>query len=124
MEGIRTNETQEQITAKIVAQAATATAIAVSEAARAAAMVIAKENSITLVEIAVLKTEMTTIKNQQASLEIEINRRIDGLDTKFDKIFGKLDEMSQGRPTWVVSLTIGGLFSLCVGLIVFTVSHI
>lgn len=112
-------ETQEEITAKIVAQAATATAKAVSEAAQAAALVIAKENNTALTAIAVLQTEMTTIKNQQTNFEAEINHKMDNLSPKFEKIYEKLD----GRPTWAVALIIGGLFSLCVGLIVFTVSH-
>lgn len=116
-------ETQEEITAKIVAQAATATAKAVSEAAQAAAIVIAKENNTTLTEIAVLKTEVGILKTQQSCFEIEINRKMDNLSPKFDKIFTKLDDVALGRPTWAVSLIMGSLFSLCVGLIVFVVSH-
>lgn len=116
------NETQEEITAKIVAQAATATALAVSQAAQAAAMVIAKENNTALTAIAVLQTEMTILKNQQTSFELEINRKMDGLSPKFEKIFAKLDEVTLGRPTWAVTILMGGLFSLCVGLIVFAVS--
>jgi hypothetical protein len=116
------NETQEEITAKIVAQAATATALAVSQAAQAAAMVIAKENNTALTAIAVLQTEMTVLKNQQTSFELEINRKMDNLSPKFDKIFNKLDEVTQGRPTWAVAGIMGALFSLCVGLIVFVMS--
>lgn len=115
-------ETQEQITARIVAQAATATAKAVSEAAQAAAIVIAKENNIVFTEIAVLKTEMNTLKNQQTSFEIEISRRMDNseanLDSKFEKIFNKLDELNQGRPTWAIAILIGGLMTVCTGLVV------
>jgi len=116
-------ETQEQITARIVAQAATATAKAVSEAAQAAAIVIAKDNNIFFTEIAVLKTEMNTLKNQQTSFESEINRRMDtsdtNLDAKFDRIFKKLDEMAQGRPTWAMAILLGGLMTICTGLAVF-----
>jgi hypothetical protein len=117
-------ETQEEITAKIVAQAATATALAVSQAAQAAAVVIAKENNSTVTAIAVLKTEMNIIKDQQSSFESEMNRRMDGLDPKFEKLFAKLDDIALGRPTWAVALIIGGLFSLSVGLIVFVMSHV
>jgi phage-related protein len=117
------DETQEQITARIVAQAATATASAVSEAASAAALVLAKENATVLTTIAVLGTEVNMIKNQQSSFESEVNRRMDNLDPKFEKIFNKLDNVALGRPTWATSLTMGGLFSLCVGLIVFVMSH-
>jgi len=115
---------QEQITASIVAQAATATAKAVLEAAQASAMVIAKENNTALTAIAVLQTEMNIIKNQQNSFEIEMNRKMDNLSPKFDKIFNKLDEINQGRPTWAVALIIGALFSLSVGLTVFVISHV
>jgi hypothetical protein len=111
-------ETQEEITVKIVAQVATATALAVSQAAQAAAMVIAKENNSALTAIAVLQTEMTILKNQQTSFEVEINRKMDGLSPKFDKIFTKLDEVTLGRPTWATTIIMGALFSLCVGLIV------
>ena len=117
-------ETQEQITASIVAQAATATAKAVLEAAQAAAMVIAKENNTALTAIAVLQTEVNIIKNQQNSFEIEMNRKMDSLSPKFEKIYSKLDEINQGRPTWAITIIIGALFSLCVGLITFTVSHL
>lgn len=112
--------TQEQATAQIVAQAASAAAKAVMEAAQAAAMVIAKENISTLTEIAVLKTEVGIIKNQQISFETEMNKKMDSLSPKFEKIFDKLD----GRPTWTVSIIMGSLFSLCVGLIVFVVSNL
>lgn len=117
------DETQEAITARIVAQAASATAKAVAEAAQAAALVIAKENSTALTAIAVLQTEMTILKNQQTSFESEMNRKMDGLSPKFEKVFGKLDEISQGRPSWVVSLTIMFLFGLSSSLIVYIVSH-
>lgn len=117
------DETQEQITARIVAQAATATASAVSEAAQAAALVLAKENATVLTRVAVLQMEVTVIKNQQVSFETEVNRRLDNLDPKFEKIFNKLDDVALGRPTWAISLIMGALFSLCVGLIVFVVSH-
>jgi hypothetical protein len=119
----KVEETQEQITARIVAQAAEATAKVVAQAAQAAALVVAKENSTALTAIAVLQTEMTTLKNQQALFETEINKKMDSLSPKFDKIFTKLDDIAQGRPTWAVALIIGALFSLDVGLIVFTVTH-
>lgn len=73
-------QTQEQITARIVAQAATATASAVSEAASAAALMLAKENATVLTRVAVLQMEMTTVKKQQVSFETEVNRRLDNLD--------------------------------------------
>jgi len=112
-------KTQEQITASIVAQAATATAKAVLEAAQAAALVIAKENNTALTAIAVLQSEVSMIKNQQTCFEADMNRKMDSLSPKFDKIYSKLDEVNQGKPTWVIALTLGALFSLCVGLITF-----
>jgi hypothetical protein len=116
--------TPELMTAKLIADAATATAKAVSEAATAAAAVIAKENLTVFTEIAVLKNEMTTIKTNQACFEIEINKKMDGLDPKFARIIEKLDELTLGRPTWSVALILGSLFSLCVGLIVFVITKI
>ena len=118
------DETQEQLTARIVAQTATATALAVADAANAAALALAKENTVTLTEIAVLKTEMAIMKNQQTCFENAMTSRMDNLDPKFEKIFNRLNDVALGRPTWAVALLIGGLSSVCVGLIVFTASHI
>lgn len=118
------SQTPEQLTAKLIADAATATAKAVSEAASAAASVIARENITVFTEIAVLKNEMMTIKTNQACFEIEINKKMDGLDTKFARIIEKLEELTQGRPTWSIALILGSLFSLCVGLIVFVITKI
>ena len=117
-------ETQEQITARIVAQAATATALAVSQAAQAAALVIAKEGNVALTEIAVLQTKLTILKETQAAFEAEMNRKMDSLDPKFEKMYAKLDDMALGRPTWAVAIIMGGLTSLCVGLTVFVMSHL
>ena len=117
-------ETQEQATARIVAQAATATALAVSQAAQAAAMVIAKENATVITTIAVLQTEVGIIKSQQATFESEVNRRLDNLDPKFEKIFNKLDDVALGRPTWTISFALASLFSLCVGLITYVVASL
>lgn len=116
--------TQEQYTAQLVAQSASAAAKAVMEAAQVAAVVIAKENATTLTEIAVLKTEVGIIKSQQVNFESEMNRKMDNLGPKFKEIFDKLDVVLLGRPTWSVASLIAGLFSLCVGLIVFVVSNL
>lgn len=116
---IMAEETQVQIVAQIVAQTADATAKAVASAAQAAAEVMAKENYTSLTAIAVLQTEMTILKNQQSSFETEITKKVDALTPKFEKIFEKLDEVSQGRPSWIVSIAITTLFGICSGLIVF-----
>lgn len=116
-------KTQEQITAELVAQAATATAKAVFEAAQAAAVVVAKDNAAVTVEIAVIKTEMTAMKTQQLCFETEMKSRLDGLDPKFEKIIDKLEELSKGRPSWAVTLLLSALFGLCSGLIMFTATH-
>jgi len=116
-------KTQEQITAAIVAQAATATAKAVLEAANAAAVVIAKENNTALTAIAVLQTEVGILKTQQTCFEVEMNHKLDNMDTKSEQILKKLDEVNQGRPTWSTALIMGALFSLCVGLITYVVTH-
>ena len=116
-------ETQEQITARIVAETAAATAKAVLEAAQAAATIVAKDNIITSNAIAVLQTEMAGLKNQQANFETEMNRKMDSLDPKFEKVFAKLDQVMIGRPTWTISLIITALFGLCASLIVYVVTH-
>jgi len=116
-------ETQEEATAKIVAQAATATAKAVLEAAQAAAIVVAKDNSATTTAIAVLQTEVTILKNQQITFEAEMNRKLDSLNPQFEKVFAKLEALSEGRPTWSVALILGGLVSICVGLSVYVTTH-
>lgn len=109
-------KTQEQATARIVASAATATANAVFEATQAAALVMAKENSATSIALAVLQTEVAIIKNQQNSLEIDMNK-------KMDTIFSKLDEINLGRPTYSVTAIITLLSCLCVGLGTFVLTH-
>lgn len=116
-------KTQEQITATIVAQAATATAKAVSEAAAAAALLVAKENSGNNNKMAVLETKMENMEKQQGDFESEINRKLESLDPKFDKIYAKLEEITAGRPTWSILCIITFLSCTCVGLITFVASH-
>jgi|SRR5665811_1881040 len=116
-------ETQAQIVAKIVAQTADATVKVVAQAAQEAANVLAKENYATHTAIAILQTEMTVLKNQQSSLEAQITKKVDDLTPKFEKIFEKLDEVAQGRPTWNVAIIITTLFSTCSGMIVFVLTR-
>lgn len=113
--------TQEQITANIIVSAATAAAKAVAEAASAAAAVMAKENSTICLDIALLKAEINTIKNQQTNFEVEIGKRMDKLDTTFKEIFTQLNEISKGRPPWAVTVIITLLSTLCGSLIVYSV---
>ena len=117
------DETQEQVTARNIAEAAVAAAKAVFEASQATAAIVAKDNIITSTAIAILQTEMAGLKTQQTNFETEMNRKMDSLDPKFEKVFAKLDQVMIGRPTWTVSLTITGLFGLCASLIVFIVTH-
>jgi hypothetical protein len=114
--------TQQEITAAIVAQTAKATALAVQEAAQAAAGVLAHENSTALTAIAVLQTEVTFLKNQQACFEAAFNRKMDNLDITFKNIFIKLDDMAIGRPPWAVTVILIGMSSLSVGLITYIVT--
>jgi hypothetical protein len=114
--------TQQEITAAIVAQTAKATALAVQEAAQAAAGVLAHENSTALTAIAVLQTEVTFLKNQQACFEAAFNRKMDNLDITFKNIFAKLDDMAIGRPSWAVTVILIGMSSLSVGLITYIVT--
>ena len=119
-----TEENLAQTVAQIVAQTVDASAKAVAQAAQDAAIVLAKDNYATHTAIAVLQTEMTVLKNQQVSLENNINRKVDELTPKFEKIFEKLDEVAQGRPTWTVAIVITTLFSVCSGMIVFIISKV
>jgi len=118
------NLTQEQATAKLVAETAVATAKVVLEGAQAAATIVARDNIVTSNAIAVLQTEMTTLKNQQANFEAEMNRKMDSLDPKFEKVFAKLDQVMIGRPTWAVAIIITALSSLSVGLMVLVFTKI
>lgn len=121
-------ETQEQVTAAIVAQTATATAKAVFEAAQAAAIVVEREKGANIASIATLRTELNYLKEQQSAFEVQITQKVDNLDIKidkvFEKIFCKLDELTKGRPSWMISWALTALVSLCVGLIVFVISHL
>ena len=105
-------KTQAEITAEIVAQAAKVTATAVSEAAIAAAAVIARAHQTVATDVAVIQAEMTGLKDKMTSFSCGM-----------DKMFLKLEEISLGRPTWAVTIVMGGLSSLCVGLIVFIMAH-
>jgi hypothetical protein len=66
---------------------------------------------------------MAGLKNQQVNFEAEMNRKMDLLDPKFEKVFAKLDQVMLGRPTWTISLVITALFGLCASLIVYVVTH-
>lgn len=112
-------ETQEQITARIVKETATEVAKVVSEAAQAAALVLAKENNSALTTIAVLQNEMKTMKEQYS----EVNKKLDDLSPKFEKIYNKINEIAAGKPTWAVTIIITILSTLCGSLIIFTVTN-
>lgn len=114
---------KEEITANLVSSAATAAATAVMEAAKAAAQVIAAEHGTTMVQIAVLQRDVTALKDQQGIFEASVNRRMDSWTGTLKEIYAKLDDIALGRPTWAISLMMGGMFSLCVGLIVFIVTR-
>ena len=121
MDGVRS---QEQKTADIVAQAATATARAVFEAAQAAAAILAKDKGTEELEIGLLKQAVKTLAETQTNFEIEINRRLDSLEPKFDKIYAKLEEIAAGRPSWAILAVITFLSCTCVGLITYVVGHL
>lgn len=103
--------TEEETTARIVAQAATATAKAVSDAAIAAAALIAKEHGVVATQVAVVQSEMGNM-----------DKRMSCLEEALEKIFNRLNDIALGRPTWAVTVILGGLSSLCVGLVVFILS--
>ena len=115
---------KEQETARIVAQTAAATAKAVSEAANAAALVVARESAVYNSKMAILETKMEIMERQQCSFESEINRKLENLDPKFDKIYAKLEEIVTGRPTWAILCIITLLSCLVVGLTTYVVGHL
>ena len=115
-------ETIAENTVRVVAQVAEKAAKAVSEAAIAAALVIAKEHVRDETVLALLQSDVTNLKVQHTCFEDAQNKKWDGLGVTFDKVFAKLEELALGRPTWTVSIVMGSLFSLCVGLIVFTLT--
>lgn len=106
-------ETQEEKTARFIVQTAEATAKTVASTAQAAAAVIARDNIAASLDIAVLKNDVAALKSQNAEMSKTMK-----------DIFDQLREIATGRPTWAVTIIIGVLTSLCVGLIVFTVTHV
>lgn len=114
--------TVEQQASDLISRTAEATAKAVLEAAQAAAKVVEKENIEALLSIAKLETEVRLMKESHMLFEIEMNKRLDSFTPLFDKLFEKMDEVIAGRPTWAVTYLLGGLFSLCTGLVVFVLS--
>ena len=68
--------------------------------------------------VAVLVEQVTSLKSRLVALEKDVQ-------SKFDRIEGKLDEalnaVRSGRPTWAVTMLITGLMTLCTGLAVYTV---
>lgn len=116
-------ETHEQLIARTVAQTAADTAKAVSEAATAAAQILAERGTAVSSSIAVLKTELSNMKDQQIFAHEAIERRMNEQRASFKEIFNKLDEIAQGRPTWAMAIIMGAESSLIVGLVVFLMSH-
>lgn len=116
-------ETHEQLIAKTVAHTAADTAKAVMDAATAAALVLAERGTAVASSIAILKTEMANLKDQQTSFENAVTRRMDEQRTSLKDIFIKLEEITQGRPTWAVAIIMGAESSLIVGLVVFLLTR-
>ena len=105
------DSSQEQLTAKLTAQVVAATA-------EAAAKVLANEEHMAQVQIARLEVELIARKEAQVCFELNVKESMKALDDKLERLLGKLD-----RPSWTVTLALGGMGSLCVGLIVFIASH-
>ena len=64
------------------------------------------------ITVAVLVEQVTSLKSRLGALEADVQ-------TKFDRIEVKLDEVIFGRPTWAVTIILGGLMTICTGLSVF-----
>ena len=64
------------------------------------------------IELALIKQEVNFLKLEIASIKTDVKE-------KFDRIEKKLDEALSGRPTWVITLILAGLMTICTGLAVF-----
>lgn len=101
------------LVANLVTETASATARAVAEAAAAAAKVLASENGLITTAIALLRQEVSSIKDQ-----------LGANSEKMDKVTTKLNEVAEGRPSWAVTLILGLLSSLVVGMAVFVAARL
>ena len=70
--------------------------------------------------IAVLETKDDAQECRLNSLEIDVGKKFDRLEAKLDQVL----RAAQGRPTWVVALTISGLMTIVTGLIVYLATHL
>ena len=66
------------------------------------------------IELALVKQEVNFLKSEIVSVKADVKE-------KFDRIERKLDEALKGRPTWSITLILGGLMTLCTGLAVYAV---
>ena len=71
-------------------------------------------------DIAVLKEQVTSLKDRICTLEKDVQSKFDRLEAKLDLA---LKAIQSGRPTWAVALLIAGLMTVCTGLIVYLVTH-
>lgn len=100
------------LVANLVTETASATAKAVAEAASAAAKVLAADQGLIVTAIALLRQEVAMIKDQ-----------LGDNSQKMDKVTTKLNEVAEGRPSWAVTLILGLLSSLVVGMAVFVAAR-
>jgi hypothetical protein len=122
-------ETQEQITARIVAAAVTAAAIAtakqVNESAVAAAIVVAKDSNAANTSFGVLDYKIGVIQDQQKLFENTVNVRMDKQEddskANFKEVFTLLRKLAEGRPSWLVTFILGALMSISTGLAIFII---
>ena len=63
-------------------------------------------------ELALVRQEVSFLKSEIATIKTDVKE-------KFDRIEQKLDEALKGRPTWSITLLLGGLMTICTGLSVF-----
>jgi len=125
-------ETQEQITARIVAAAVTAAAIAtakqVNESAVAAAIVVAKDNNAAKTSFDVLDYKIGVIQDQQKLFESTVNTRMDKQEddskANFKEVFTLLRKLAEGRPSWAVTIILSILSTLCGMMLVFIATNL
>jgi len=117
-----------EVTAKVVADAAMASAKAVLEEARARALVLSDAKETIAQDVALLKADVANLKLDYKAFEGAVRKKLDELEAsvncQFKELCNKIEVVLLGRPTWAVATVIGVLSATCTGLLVLIISHL
>ncbi|SPF49309.1 conserved hypothetical protein [Candidatus Desulfosporosinus infrequens] len=69
--------------------------------------------------VAVLETKNEAQECRLNSLEADVGKKFDRLESKLDQVL----EAARSRPSWLIALTISGLLTIATGLIIYLVTH-